>query len=168
MPYELAVIGTSLGGLQALEIMLSGLPPDLPIAIAIVQHRHKTSQNELVYFLQQFSKLPIMEPEDKQEIIPGCVYLAPADYHLLVEPGHFALSTDAPVNYARPSIDVLFESAADTYGDRVIGIILSGASHDGAYGLAKIKALGGLAIIQDPNTAACAAILIMTFSLPQL
>lgn len=103
--------------------------------------------------LQQQSLLPVVEAEDKQAIVPGQVYLAPADYHLLVEPGHFALSTEAPVTFARPSIDVLFESAADAYGERVIGVILTGASHDGAQGLAKIVSNGGLAIVQEPSEA---------------
>ncbi|MFH7026083.1 MAG: chemotaxis protein CheB [Heteroscytonema crispum UTEX LB 1556] len=153
MRFEIAVIGTSLGGLQALEVILPGLPKSLPIAIAIAQHRHKTSDGELIDYLRQQSLLPVVEAEDKQPIVAGKVYLAPADYHLLVEPGHFALSTEAPVSYARPSIDVLFETTADAYGERVIGIILTGASDDGAQGLRKIKAYGGLAIVQEPATA---------------
>jgi two-component system, chemotaxis family, protein-glutamate methylesterase/glutaminase len=153
MKYELAVIGTSLGGLQALSMILLGFPKSLPIAIAIVQHRHISSERELVNALQQYSLLPIIEAEDKLAIVAGNIYLAPANYHLLVEFGHFALSTDAPVSYARPSIDVLFETAADAYLDRVIGIILTGANHDGARGLAKIEAYGGLTIVQEPSTA---------------
>lgn len=94
-----------------------------------------------------------MEIQDKQLIRAGKVYLAPADYHLLVESGHFALSTEAPVTYARPSIDVLFETAANAYGKQVIGIILTGSSSDGARGLAKIKAWSGVALVQEPATA---------------
>ncbi|BDA75021.1 CheB methylesterase [Rivularia sp. IAM M-261] len=155
MKYELAVIGTSLGGLQSLSIILSGFPKSLPIAIAIVQHRHISSASELVNALQQYSLLPIIEAEDKLNIVAGNIYLAPANYHLLVELGHFALSTEAPVCYARPSIDVLFETAADAYLEQVIGVILTGANHDGARGLAKIEAYGGFTIVQEPSTAIC-------------
>ena len=153
MTFKIVVIGTSLGGLSALKIVLENLPADFPVPIAIVQHRHKESDNTLKQFLQQHSLLPIQEVEDKDEILPGHVYLAPADYHLLVEQGYFALSTDEPVSYARPSIDVLFESAADIYGEQVIAIILTGANQDGRQGIKKVKARGGLAIVQEPATA---------------
>ncbi len=152
-PYELIVLGTSLGGLRALEVLLAGLPKSFPLPIAIAQHRHKDSDDTLSFFLQRQCALPLKEAEDKEVIIPGRVYLAPADYHLLIEAGCFALSTEAPVSYARPSIDVLFESAADAYGNRVIGVILTGASDDGTQGLLRIKAHGGSAIVQDPSTA---------------
>ncbi|MBF2063071.1 MAG: chemotaxis protein CheB [Calothrix sp. C42_A2020_038] len=155
MKYELVVIGTSLGGLQAIAVILSNLPVNLPVAIAVVQHRHTSSNNQLIDTIQRYSLLPIVEAEDKQEIIAGMVYLAPANYHLLVEPGHFALSIEAPVCYARPSIDVLFETAAEAYKERLIGIILTGANHDGAQGLAKIQAYGGFTIVQEPTTAIC-------------
>lgn len=152
--FELVVVGTSLGGLSALETLLSGLPSNFPASIAIVQHRHKDSNVGLGQFLQSCSALPLQDVADKTAIVPGQVYLAPADYHLLVESvGRFALSTEMPVSYARPSIDVLFESAADAYGQRTIGIILTGSGRDGAQGLATIKAWGGLAIVQDPQTA---------------
>ena len=151
--FELVVVGTSLGGLHALEVLLSGLPKSFPLSLAVVQHRHKDSDNTLSIFLQRHSALPLKEAEDKEMIVPGWVYLAPANYHLMVEASSFALSTDAPVLYARPSIDVLFESAADAYAERVIGVILTGASRDGAQGLAKIKARGGLAVVQEPATA---------------
>ncbi len=153
--FKIIVIGASLGGLNALKVILKGLPQNFPLAVAIAQHRHKDSDGELVTFLQRQSLLSVVEAEDKQAIMPGHVYFAPADYHLLVEVDHFALSTEAPVSYARPSIDVLFESAADTYGDRAIGVILTGANHDGSQGLAKIKAYGGLTIIQEPDRAKC-------------
>lgn len=152
MAFELVVVGTSLGGLDALNVLLTGLPKHFPASVAVVQHRHK-NENTLSFFLQQHSALPLREPEDKEVIVPGHIYLAPADYHLLVEPGSFALSTEAPVEYARPSIDVLFESAADAYAEKVIGIILTGSNQDGAQGLAKIKAHGGLAVVQEPATA---------------
>lgn len=154
MQFKLAVLGTSLGGLRALEVLLSGLPKKLSYAIAIVQHRHRSSDGELISHLQQQTTLSIVEAGDKEPITTGQIYLAPADYHLLVEnTGHFALSTDAPVCYARPAIDVLFESAADAYSKQVAGIILTGASQDGAQGSAKIAAVGGLVIVQDPHTA---------------
>jgi two-component system chemotaxis response regulator CheB len=151
--FKIVVIGTSLGGLSALKIILGKLPGDFLVPIAIVQHRHKESNNTLQELLQESTLLPIREVEDKDEILPGHIYLAPADYHLLVELGHFALSTDEPVSYARPSIDVLFESAADVYTDQVIGVILTGANQDGMQGLKKIKVRGGLTIVQEPTTA---------------
>lgn len=153
MAFELVVIGTSLGGLQALQVLLKGLPKSFPASVAIVQHRYQDSDNTLRRLLQLYSALPIIEPEDKELIMPGRVYLAPANYHLLVESDNFALSTEAPVCYARPSVDVLFESAADAYAEKVIGVILTGANHDGAQGLARIKACGGLTVVQDPATA---------------
>lgn len=152
MGFEITVIGASQGGLNALKTILAGLSK-IPMAVAIAQHRQKSAEDKLVDFLQQHSLLPVFEAEDKQAIVPGQVYLAPADYHLLVEPGHFTLSTEAPVSYARPSIDVLFESAADAYNQRVIGAILTGASRDGAQGLAKVHEFGGLTIVQKPETA---------------
>jgi two-component system chemotaxis response regulator CheB len=97
--------------------------------------------------------MPVVEPEDKEPVEHGRVYLAPAGYHLLVDGGAFALSTDEPVAYARPSIDVLFESAADVYGERVIGVVLTGSNDDGARGLARIKERGGVAVVQEPATA---------------
>lgn len=155
MKFKIIVIGASLGGLNALKVILAGLPKNLPLAVAIAQHRHKSSDGELVDFLQRQSLLPVVEAEDKQAIVPGQITIAPADYHLLLEKDHFALSTEAPVSYARPSIDVLFESAADAYGEQVIGVILTGASQDGSQGLAKIQSCGGLTIVQEPESAEC-------------
>lgn len=155
MAFSLVVIGTSLGGLSALQIMLKGIPEYFPAAIVIVQHRERGSTKMLSQLLQQESALPLMEVEDKEPIRFGSIYLAPPDYHLLVEPGQFSLSVDPPVAFARPSIDVLFESAAMVYGKSVIGVVLTGANQDGSAGLAQIKAKGGLAIVQDPRTAEC-------------
>lgn len=154
-PFDIVVIGASLGGLSALEVLLKGLPQDFPAAIVAVLHRYRHAHTSLSNVLQPAIALPLQEVDDKVTVQPGQVYLAPADYHLLVEKGHLALSTDAPVTYARPSIDVLFQSAADAYGSRTVGVILTGASQDGADGLARIKARGGRAIAQDPNTAEC-------------
>ncbi|GAB4380919.1 MAG: chemotaxis protein CheB [Elainellaceae cyanobacterium] len=153
MAFELVAVGTSLGGLSALKTMLKGIPGGFAAAIAIVQHRHRESDNILGAFLQQFTHLPVHEVEDKEQILPGHVYMAPADYHLLIETGYFSLSTDAPVSYARPSIDVLLESAAEAYAERAIGILLTGANQDGVQGLAAIKARGGVTIVQSPATA---------------
>ena len=153
MAFELVVIGASWGGLKALEILLADLPKDFPLAVAIAQHRHKDAGNLLGELLQRYSLLPVLEVEDKHPITPGHIYLAPADYHLLVEQGNFALSTEAPVLYSRPSIDLLFESAADAYTYRAIGVILTGANSDGAQGLATLKKKGGLAIVQEPTEA---------------
>ncbi len=153
MTFELVAIGTSWGGLTAVEMLLSRLPPDFPLAIAIVQHRHRNAGNLLTQLLQRHSLLPVLEVEDKQTIDPGHVYLAPADYHLLVEPDHFALSLEAPVLFSRPSIDLLFQSAADAYTHRAIGIILTGANKDGAQGLATLKKRGGITIVQEPTEA---------------
>lgn len=155
MPYELVVVGASLGGVHALGALLGGLPGDFPAPLAIVQHRSKETDGTLQAVLQRMSALPVCEAVDKQPLNGRCAYVAPADYHLLIDRGSFALSTEGPVLYARPSIDVLFESAADTYGASVVGVILTGASADGAHGLAMIKAAGGLALVQDPTTAEC-------------
>lgn len=154
--YAIIAIGASLGGSRALETLLAGLRADFPLPIALVQHRHKDRDRTLETLLGVYSGLPIREIEDKTVIRPGYVYLAPADYHVLVDSTNFALSIDAPVISARPSIDVLFESVADSYGPRAIGVILTGASHDGAAGLAAIKRCGGVAVVQDPACAECA------------
>ncbi|MGF1519503.1 MAG: chemotaxis protein CheB [Nodosilinea sp.] len=153
MTYDLVAVGTSLGGLSALKILLECIPKEFPAALAIVQHRHRESDQALSAFLQKFTVLPVHEVEDKERIQPGHIYFAPADYHLLVEYEHFSLSVDAPVSYARPSIDVLLESAADIYGKRVIGVLLTGANHDGVRGLSTVKARGGTTIVQTPDTA---------------
>ena len=152
MTVGLVIVGSSLGGFDALKTLLGGLPADLPAPVVVVQHQG-TSSGELSGLLQRYAALPICEAEDKEGISPGRVYLAPAGYHLLVEPGSFALSTDAPVLYARPSIDVAFETAADAYGAEVVGVVLTGAGRDGATGLAHVKRRGGRAIVQDPDTA---------------
>lgn len=150
---DLIVLGASKGGLKALQTLLAALPAGFPPAVVIVVHRQPSPEDRLTHLLQKTSAVPVHEAEDKMRILPGHIYLAPADYHLLVDGGHLALSTDAPVHYARPSIDVLFGSAADAYGGGVIGVILTGASKDGAEGLARVKGRGGLTIVQDPETA---------------
>ena len=151
--FEIIVVGTSIGGLKAVQTLLSALPNDFSVPVVIVQHRGKDSETGLCEFLGRHSRLPISEPEDKEAILPGHAYLAPRDYHLLVEKGNFALSTDPAVAFARPSIDVLFESAADQYQEKTIGVVLTGANRDGARGLAAIKLRGGLTLVEDPELA---------------
>jgi two-component system chemotaxis response regulator CheB len=154
-PVKLVVIGTSLGGMRALETILHGLMPDFPLPIAIVQHRgvDAEAQSQLSGLLQLHCVLPLCEANDKEPVVGGRVFLAPPDYHLLVDDGRFALSIDERVQHARPSIDVLFESAADSYREGVLGVILTGASADGAQGARSIKRRGGSVIAEDPRTA---------------
>jgi two-component system chemotaxis response regulator CheB len=153
--YELIVIGTSWGGLDALSRLLGGLHEDVHQPIVIAQHRAvESGQGMLPQLLALHTRRVVSDPDDKTPIEPDHVYLGPPDYHVLVESGHLALSTEGPVNYARPSIDVLFESAADAYGHHAVGVVLTGANQDGAAGLALLKDRGGVAIVQDPGTAA--------------
>lgn len=153
---KIIVIGASVGGLAALKTLLQNLPKNFKTPIIVVQHRHHDSRDKLGDMLQQHTSLIVREVEDKDKILTGYVYLAPADYHLLVELGYFALSTDEAVSYVRPSIDVLFESAADVYGKEVIGVILTGANEDGMQGLKMVKSQLGIAIVQEPTSAECA------------
>jgi two-component system, chemotaxis family, protein-glutamate methylesterase/glutaminase len=154
MAFELIVIGGSWGGMRALGTVLEALPAEFELPLVIAQHRPVTGPQDLLeHVLSRSSKLPVAPATDKETIEPGHVYVAPADYHLLVEPGHLALSADAPVEFSRPSIDVLFESAADAYGPRTVGVLLTGANRDGAEGLARIAAAGGFTVVQDPASA---------------
>ncbi|HEY8647029.1 MAG TPA: chemotaxis protein CheB [Gaiellaceae bacterium] len=152
--HELIVIGASWGGLDVLRDILRDLPAELNAAVVIAQHRspdsHPTAMRDL---LGSVTRLRVAEAGDKDEIRPGTAYIAAPDYHLLIEPGLVSLSTDEPLLYARPSIDVLLETAAESYRDRCIGIVLTGANDDGARGLARVVELGGTAIVQDPETA---------------
>jgi len=150
---SLIVVGCSLGGMYALEAILKQLPADFCVPIAIAQHRHRRSNESLPEFLRRATHLNVVDVEDKQWIEAGNVYLAPADYHLLVEKGEFNLSVDDVVRHSRPSVDVLFESAADAYGAGVIAIVLTGANDDGVGGARRIKQRGGTVIAQDPKTA---------------
>ena len=151
---SIVAMGASWGGLRAVETVLGALPASFGAPVVIAQHRrHDTPDGVLVRMLGERCALPVCEAEDKQSLDPGVVLVAPADYHLLVEPGMVALSVDAPLNYSRPSIDILLGSAADAYGERVAGVVLTGANADGALGLAHIAGRGGTAIVQDPETA---------------
>jgi two-component system chemotaxis response regulator CheB len=155
MRVELVVFGTSLGGLKALMTVLAALPPKLTVPVVIVQHRATDGDGHgLARLLQEHTPLTVQEAEDKMPLAAGTVYLAPADYHLLVEErGVLALSTDVPVRSARPSIDVLFETAAEAYGRGLLAVLLTGASADGAEGVTTVKARGGKVIVQDPSSA---------------
>ena len=152
--YALVIIGGSAGAIQALPLILGQLPESFSLPVVVVLHRLEGSASHLHQYFKQHCVLPVVEVEDKQPLLPGQVYIAPAGYHLLVEnEGYFSLSIDPRVNYCRPSIDILLESAADSYGNRLVGIILTGANNDGSEGLKKVKEAGGLTIVQRPTTA---------------
>lgn len=152
--YNAIVIGGSAGGLAALEVIFSALPKDFALPILVVQHLHPSDDGSFARHMAILTKLPVVEPCDKQRIERGHVYVAPANYHMLVEQdGTISLSVDERVNWSRPSIDVLFESAARVWQESVIAVILSGANADGAEGLLAIKTAGGLTIAQDPASA---------------
>ena len=153
-PFKAIVIGGSAGSVEALGILLPSLPASLRASVLVVLHLPRERPSLLCNIFQGRCALPLREAQDKEPIAAGTVYFAPPDYHLLVDAGPaLALSVDAPVHYSRPSIDVLFESAADIYARQLIGIVLSGANRDGAHGLAAIHANGGLSIVQDPASA---------------
>jgi len=147
------VIGASWGGLDALRAVVSGLPPEYSLPTTIVEHRHRDSDAMLVRVLQDVTRLRVCEVEDKRSIEWGTVFVAPANYHALVGHDHFDLSVEEPVGYSQPSIDVAMISAADAYGHRAVGVILTGSNADGARGLRRIADAGGLAVVQDPATA---------------
>jgi len=152
--FEAVVLGVSAGGMHALKTIVQALPAAFSLPIAIVQHLGPQSEAYLAEHLNRFSAIEVKEAEDKETLRPGTAYLAPAGYHLLIEPDRsFSLSVDDKVNYSRPSIDLLFESAADAFGDALIGVVLTGANSDGAHGLRAIKQRGGLAVVQNPDTA---------------
>jgi two-component system chemotaxis response regulator CheB len=151
--FELIVIGCSLGGMKALPTILGALPADFSVPIAIVQHRYKTSNDGLPAFLRKTTALDVVDANDKEWIRAGKVYLAPANYHLLVEPGEFQLSVDEVVAWSRPSVDVLFDSAAMAYRQKLVGVVLTGANQDGAAGCRTVKKQGGFLVVQDPKTA---------------
>jgi two-component system chemotaxis response regulator CheB len=152
----IVVIGASLGGLHALERVLHGLPDDFALPILVVQHRAEDGPPLLADLLGRHSPLEVCEAEDKSPLDggpPARVLVAPAGYHALVEPGHVSLSTEAEVRFSRPSIDLALETAAEAYGSRTVGVVLTGANEDGAHGLAQVRRRGGLAIVQDPAGA---------------
>lgn len=148
------VIGASLGGVEALACILGTLPKDYKPPIIIVQHLSADANDFWLKYIGKNCSLTIKEAEEKEAIKPNMVYVAPANYHLLVEEDRtFSLGAGEKVNFSRPSIDVLFETAADAYGPNLLGVVLTGASVDGSKGVMKIKRRGGMAIAQDPETA---------------
>ena len=152
--FDLVVVGASWGGLHAVGALLTDLSPGVGVAVVVALHRASHGiEGTLVQYLQGRAAVPVQEVEDKDEIVEGHVYVAPADYHLLVERGHFALSLDAPVLYSRPSIDVVLETAAEAYGERMVAVVLTGANEDGTRGAGAVRQRGGLVIVQDPDTA---------------
>lgn len=150
--YKAVVIGGSAGSFQGITKILQALPERFPLPILLSLHRLKHVRSGFVEALSIKSNIQVIEPYDKETIKSGKAYLAPSNYHMYVELNKkIALSTEEPVNHSRPSIDLTFETAASAYRDKLLGIILSGANKDGAYGLKKVKQLGGTAIVQDPK-----------------
>lgn len=152
--YKAIVIGASAGGLKALKTILRELPLDFAFSVIIAAHRHSDSDDYLEQYLNRECEIHVKQADEKEEISSGVVYIAPPNYHLLIEDDNtFSISVEEAVNYARPSIDVLFESAAYVYGLELIGVILTGANNDGSQGLKKVKEMGGLTIVQSPETS---------------
>lgn len=148
------VIGTSYGGLETLKAIIPHLPKNFSLAVLIVLHIGDHKNDSFVNYLNKKSKIPVKEADEKEEIKAGTVYFAPPNYHLLVEnDSTISLSTDPKIHHSRPSIDVLFESAAWHYKNQLIGILLTGLNHDGAQGIKEIQKYGGVTIVEDPETA---------------
>ena len=150
---SLVVIGASWGGLNAMSKLFSAMPGDFAVPIVVVQHRSRHADNLLASLLQDVTPLRVVDVEDKEPLDPRSVYIAPANYHLLVETGYLSLTTDPLVRFSRPSIDVTFMSAGDAYRAGTVGVVLTGANDDGARGLRHIVDRGGKGIVQDPTTA---------------
>ena len=156
--YKVIVIGTSAGGLKVLKELFAALTPNFTLSVLVVQHLSPQSDGFMAHYLNKLSHLTIKEADAGELLLPNHAYIAPANYHLLVEKDHsLSLSVSEKVSYARPSIDVLFESAAEVFLDQLIGIVLTGANDDGAKGLINIHQFGGLTIVQDPAEAEVSA-----------
>lgn len=154
MKYEAIVIGVSAGGMAALLEILSKMGRRFPMPVIVVQHMSPDSEDYLARHLDLRCEIAVKEAEDKEDVTPGVVYIAPPNYHLLVEPDKtLSLSSEERVNFSRPSVDVLFETAAEAYMEKLIAVILTGANSDGALGMAKVKDCNGLAVVQSPETA---------------
>jgi two-component system, chemotaxis family, protein-glutamate methylesterase/glutaminase len=152
--HKAVVVGASAGGLSALVNIFEGLPVNYVLPVIVVQHRAKDQRDLLEDVLQSKCRIKIKQADEKEKIEPGIIYIAPPDYHLLVERDYtFSLSSDEPVNFSRPSIDVTFESAANVYKTGLTGLILTGANKDGTAGIAAIRQMGGITIVQDPREA---------------
>ncbi|WP_188689458.1 chemotaxis protein CheB [Silvimonas amylolytica] len=148
------LIGGSAGSVEALGQILPALPADFAAAVVIVVHLPANSPSLLVDIFAQRMALPVAEVHDKVQLVPGHVYFAPPDYHVLVEPeGELTLNDDPPLHFCRPAIDLLFESGADALGKKAVGVLLTGANHDGAAGMAALAAAGAMTIVQDPADA---------------
>ena len=161
-------IGASAGGVQALSVLLPALPAKAAVAVFIVLHLPRDRPSILAEVFSRKCLLDVREAQDKEPVIAGTVYFAPANYHLLLDHGpQLALSVDDLVHHSRPSIDVLFESAAEVYGNRLLGIILTGANEDGAQGLAAVHDAGGLTVVQTPETAQSPQMVISALKLRQ-
>lgn len=152
--YDMIVVGSSAGGIESLTQIIVSLPAKFLQTIVIVQHISHDAKRSLANHFASIAHVPVREVEDKEPIERGVVYFAPTNYHLLVSnAGVFNLNIDPPVSFSRPSIDVLFQSAAEVYQQRLMGVILTGTNHDGAEGLKEIRKHGGLAIVQNPSDA---------------
>lgn len=152
--FKAVVIGVSTGGVSALKLLLGALPADFPIPILVTTHISPDADDSLAVLLDTLCSIRVKEADELEPLAAATVYLAPANYHLQVERGGFlSLSVDAPVNFARPSVDILFETAAVAFGPALIGVIMTGAGYDGSRGFKRIKGLGGLTIVQDPADA---------------
>jgi two-component system chemotaxis response regulator CheB len=151
--FDIVAIGSSAGGIKALEIILSALPKDFPVPILIVQHLDPHHKSLIVDIMQRHSKLRVIEAIDGDTMKPSTVYIAPPNRHLLVNEGNIQLTSTAFFHFSRPSIDLLFESIAATFGERAIGIILTGSGQDGSMGIKAIKETGGTTIAQDEATS---------------
>lgn len=151
---EAIAIGASAGGIRALLEILTPLPVGFPLPIIVVLHMPEKGTSKLADVFQQYLKIPVRQAQDKERIVAGCLYFAGPGYHLAIERDHsFSLSSEDPVHYSRPAIDILMSSAADVYGAGLAGFLLTGANTDGAEGLASIKEAGGLTVVQDPDEA---------------
>jgi two-component system chemotaxis response regulator CheB len=153
---EAVVIGASAGGVEALSILLPALRPTLRAAVLVVVHVPRERESLLAKLFAARCDLPVKEAEDNEPVVPGTIYFAPPDYHLQVDAGpRVSLSYDDPVNWSRPSIDVLFTTAADVYGARLLALLLTGGNQDGAAGLLAVRRAGGLTVVEDPDSAFC-------------
>jgi two-component system chemotaxis response regulator CheB len=155
--FNAVVLGGSAGGTELMSALLTALPADFPLALLVVSHLPPDAPSYLLETLRYRCKLPVVEPDSGETVVAGRVHVAPPGYHMLVDDDRtIALSLDSSVRFSRPSIDVLFESAAHVYGSGLLGILLSGANDDGVHGLEVIRAMGGVAWVQDPQTASSA------------
>ncbi len=152
--YKAIVIGTSIGGIKAMSVILSDLPADFPVPIIMVQHISDDRKSDLADYFNKKHEIQVVEAQEKHKILPACVYIAPPGYHLLIEDDYtFALDNGEFINYARPSVDALFQSAAYVYEEQLIALILTGSNHDGGEGMKAVKENGGYTIVQDVQSS---------------